>query len=51
MIGNSQNYNEIRRLRETLSKDFPQAYIVAFKNGQPIDVNTAIKEFLKNKRK
>lgn len=50
-IGSSQNYNEMRKLREKLLKDFPQAYIVAFKKGVKMNINTAIDEFLKNKRR
>jgi hypothetical protein len=28
---------------------FPQAFIVAFKNGQKMDIKAAIREFKKNK--
>ena len=49
-IGNSTNYNEIARLREKLKKDFPQAFVIAYKAGNRIDTNDAINEFLKNKR-
>lgn len=49
-IGSSTNYNEIYRLRKKILKDFPQAYIIAFKNGKPTNVNDAIKEFLQNKK-
>lgn len=41
----------MRKLREKLLKDFPQAYIVAFKKGVKMNINTAIDEFLKNKRR
>ena len=50
-IGNSMNYNEMARLREKLKKDFPQAFVIAYKNGNRIDTNQAIGEFLKNKKK
>lgn len=50
-IGNSTNYNEMARLREKLKKDFPQAFVIAYKNGNRIDTNQAIGEFLKNKKK
>ncbi len=50
-VGSSPNYNEIARLREKLLKDFPQAFIIAFKDGSRMDVNQAIAEFLKNKKK
>ena len=49
-IGNSTNYNEIARLREKLKKDFPQAFVIAYKAGNRMDTNDAINEFLKNKR-
>lgn len=48
-IGESTNYNEIYRLRKTLVADFPDAFIIAFKNGEKMNVNEAIQEF-KNKR-
>lgn len=48
-IGSSVDYNEILALRRTLLSDFPQAFVVAFKNGVRIDVNAAIAEFRKNK--
>ena len=47
-IGSSADYNEIYRLRKTLLEKFPQAFIVAFKDGKRVDVNQAIREF-KNK--
>ena len=49
-IGSSTNYNDISRLRGKLLKDFPQAFIIAYKNGTRMDVNQAIAEFLKNKK-
>ena len=49
-IGSSTNYNDISRLRGKLLKDFPQSFIIAYKNGARMDVNQAIAEFLKNKK-
>lgn len=49
--GASNNYNEIFRLRKSLLDKFPDAFIVAFKDGKRVDVNEAIREFLNNKRK
>jgi len=49
-IGSSTNYNDISRLRGKLLKDFPQSFIIAYKNGTRMDVNQAIAEFLKNKK-
>lgn len=49
-IGNSANYNEIYRLRKSLLDKFPEAFIIAFKDGQKYDVNQAIREFKQNKK-
>jgi len=43
--GSSANYNEIYRLRKQVVDKFPEAFIIAFKNGQRTDINVAIKEF------
>ena len=48
-IGASTNYNEIYRLRRSITDKFPEAFIIAFKDGQRVDVNEAIREFKKNK--
>lgn len=48
--GASENYNEIYRLRKQILDKFPEAFIIAFKDGQKMNVNEAIKEF-KNNRK
>ena len=50
-LGSSTNYNEIYRLRKSLQEKFPEAFIIAFKNGQKYDVNQAIREFKQNKNK
>lgn len=49
--GSSADYNEIRRLRKEIIDRFPDAFIIAFKNGQRMDVNEAINTFLQNKKK
>ena len=49
-MGESTNYNEIFRLRKSLLDKFPEAFIIAFKNGQKYDVNQAIREFKQNKK-
>lgn len=41
------NYNTVYRQLSTVKKKFPGAFIIAFKNGEKIDVNTAIAEFKK----
>lgn len=48
--GSSNNYNEIYKLRKQILNDFPEAFIVAFKDGKKINVNEAIKEFKMNKK-
>lgn len=49
--GASNNYNEIYRLRKDILDKFPQAFIIAFKNGEKMDVNQAIREFKQNRNK
>ncbi len=49
-IGESQDYNEMVRLRNKLNKDFPQAFVVAFKKGRRINTSEAIAEYVKNKK-
>lgn len=49
--GASTNYNEIRNLRTTILDKFPECFIIAMKDGKVMNVNEAIREFLKNKRK
>ena len=49
--GSSTDYNAIRRLRKEIIDRFPDAFIIAFKNGQRMDVNEAIRMFLQNKKK
>ena len=46
-VGASTNYNEIYRLRKQLLAQFPEAFIIAFKGGQRMDVQKAIEEFKK----
>lgn len=48
-VGASENYNEISRLRKSILDKFPEAFIIAFKDGVRMDVNEAIREFKKNK--
>ena len=48
-VGCSENYNEIYRLRKTILDKFPQAFIIAFKNGERTDVVEAIREYKRNK--
>ncbi len=48
--GASNNYNEIYRLRKQITDKFPEAFIIAFKNGKKMDVNEGIREFKKNRQ-
>lgn len=48
-VGSSTNYNEIYNLRKTLLDKFPQAFIIAFKNGEKMNINEAIREFKNNR--
>ncbi|MCI6550826.1 MAG: N-acetylmuramoyl-L-alanine amidase [Prevotella sp.] len=44
-LGASNNYNDIYKLRKSVSEKFPEAFIIAFKNGEKMNVNQAIREF------
>ncbi len=48
--GSSTDYNKVLRTKRTIAAQFKDAFIIAFKNGEKINVNTAINEF-KNKKK
>lgn len=47
--GASNNYNEIYRLRKEIVDQFPDCFIIAFKNGKKMDVNEGIREFKRNR--
>ena len=50
-LGASTNYNEIYRLRKEKMEKFPEAFFIAFKNGEKYDVNQAIREFKQNRNR
>lgn len=50
-VGSSENYNEIYQLRKEIAEKFPEAFVVAFKYGEKMNVQTAIQEFKKNMNK
>ena len=50
-IGSSENYGEIYRLRKSLLPKFPEAFIIAFKNGEKTDVKAAVEEYRRNRNK
>lgn len=49
--GASSDYNRVVRTRRNISELFKDAFIIAFKNGEKINVNEAIKEFKKKRNK
>ena len=50
-VGASEDYYEINRLRKTLATSFPEAFIIAFKDGSRMNVNEAIAAFKSKKVK
>ena len=42
-VGSSEDFNEMNRLRREIAQKFPEAFIVAFKDGKRINVNEARK--------
>lgn len=49
-VGASTNYQAIYQLRKDVLAKFPQAFIIAFKEGKKMDVNEAIREYKKGKK-
>lgn len=49
--GASNNYNEIYRMHREIAEKFPGAFIIAFKDGQKMNVNQGIREFKQNRNK
>ena len=49
-VGSSTDYNAIYQLRKEVIKKFPQAFIIAFKNGQQVDAQAAYQEYRRNRR-
>jgi len=48
--GASENYNEVLRTRKQIATKFKDAFVIAFKDGEKININTAIAEFKKNNK-
>jgi len=48
--GASSDYNKVLRTKRSITAQFKDAFIIAFKNGKKVNVNAAINEF-KNKKK
>lgn len=47
-VGASDDYNEMARLRRSLLDKFPEAFVVAFRGGEKMDINEAIRMFREN---
>lgn len=47
--GESTDYNQVLRTKRSITAKFKDAFIIAFKNGEKMNVNEAIKEFKKNR--
>ena len=50
-VGESTDYNAILRLRREIAASFPQAFVIAFRDGVRMDINEAIKEFKSRKKR
>jgi N-acetylmuramoyl-L-alanine amidase len=50
-VGSSTNYQEIYQLRKSILNKFPQAFIIAFRDNEKMDVNEAISEYKRKKAK
>lgn len=49
-IGETIDYNEILRLKSELQATFGDCFVVAFKEGQKMNISEAIKEYKRNKK-
>lgn len=49
--GASSDYNKVLRTRKNITAQFKDAFIIAFKNGEKININAAISEFKKKRNK
>jgi N-acetylmuramoyl-L-alanine amidase len=50
-VGASSDYQEIYQLRKSIVSKFPQAFIIAFRGSEKMDVNEAIREYKSKKVK
>ncbi len=48
--GASENYNEVLKTKREIAGQFKDAFIIAFKDGEKMNINTAIAEFKKNRK-
>lgn len=49
--GASTDLNKILRVRQHLLEKFPQAFVIAFKDGEKMDVGQAVREFKTNNKR
>ena len=49
--GASPDYNKVLRTKRTITAQFKDAFIIAFRNGEKMNVNEAIAEFKKRRNK
>lgn len=49
--GDSPDYNNVLRTRRTIAAQFKDAFIIAFKDGEKMNVNDAINEFKRKRNK
>lgn len=49
--GDSPDYNKVLRTKRTIAAQFKDAFIIAFKDGKKMNVNTAIDEFKRKRNK
>ena len=49
--GASTDYNKVLRTRRTITPQFKDAFIIAFRNGEKMNINEAIAEFKKKRNK
>ena len=47
--GESTDYNKMLRMKKEIASKFKDAFIIAFKNGEKMDIREAIAEFKKNR--
>lgn len=48
--GDSSDYNKVLRTKRSITAQFKDAFIIAFRNGEKMNVNEAIAEFKKKKK-
>lgn len=49
--GSSSNYNEVLRTKRNITSQFKDAFIIAFRNGEKMNINEAIAKFKKRRNK